>query len=253
MSISFFCGPTSRLETWATLLCRLYCLSEDKSVGILYAHFSHRPSLVEATHPRDQHDWTATVHHQCLHVASEHISAVPSACSSCKSIILVTRLTHWHLQRNEPIWRLNKTDSLKKEKPSMSKEMRTVDGCRSRQLRAQPLMAVIFHFLPSCVCIRLDQVAKLLDASAEWRVFCAFQDGKVRQGYGQERDVEVSVQERDRRVKHEKGEGEIEINDTQATKHLFHEHEPCVYVHAHENVRMCAGKLCNRKKCACNK
>ena len=32
-------------------------------------------------------------------------------------------------------------------------------------------------------------------------------------------------------------------------KHHFREHEPCVYVHAHENVRMCADKLCNRKMC----
>ena len=114
MSIPFFSGPASRLETWATLLCRLCCLYEDKSVGILSVHFSQRPSLVEATHPRDQRDWAATALQQCLHVASEHISAVPSTCSSCRSVLSATRLTHWHLHCNEPIWRLNKTDSLKK-------------------------------------------------------------------------------------------------------------------------------------------
>ena len=60
MSIPFFCGPTSRLETWATLLCRLCCLHEDKFFGILSVHFSQWPSLVKATHPHDQHDWAAT-------------------------------------------------------------------------------------------------------------------------------------------------------------------------------------------------
>ena len=50
MSIPFFCGPASRLETWATLLCRLCCLHEDKFVGILSVHFNQRPSLVKATH-----------------------------------------------------------------------------------------------------------------------------------------------------------------------------------------------------------
>ena len=123
MSIPFFCGPTSRLETWATLLCRLCCLHEDKFFEILSVHFSQRPSLVKATHPHDQHDWTATALHRCLHVASENISSVPLACNSCRSIILATRLTHWHLQCNEPIWRLKKTDSLKKDESSMSKEM----------------------------------------------------------------------------------------------------------------------------------
>ena len=35
-------------------------------------------------------------------------------------------------------------------------------------------------------------------------------------------------------------------------KHIFTD-TPCVYAHTHEDVRMCADKLCNRKKCACNK
>ena len=46
-----------------------------------------------------------------------------------------------------------------------------------------------------CVCIWLGQVAKLLDASAELRVSIASRTGRVRQESGQERDVEVSVQE----------------------------------------------------------
>ena len=46
-----------------------------------------------------------------------------------------------------------------------------------------------------CVCIWLGQVAKLLDASAELRVSIASRTGRGRQESGQERDVEVSVQE----------------------------------------------------------
>ena len=46
--------------------------------------------------------------------------------------------------------------------------------------------------------------------------------------------------------KHEKGEDEMERCDTCA-KNLFHELEPCVYVQTHEDVRMCADRLCNRK------
>ena len=46
-----------------------------------------------------------------------------------------------------------------------------------------------------CVCIWLGQVAKLLDASTELRVSIASRTGRVRQEGGQERDVEVSVQE----------------------------------------------------------
>ena len=114
MSIPFFSGPASRLETWATLLCRLCCLHEDKFFGILSVPFSQWPSLVKATHPRDQHDWTATILQQCLRVASENISSFPLPCNSCRSVLSATRLTHWHLHWNEPIWRLNKTDSLKK-------------------------------------------------------------------------------------------------------------------------------------------
>ena len=46
-----------------------------------------------------------------------------------------------------------------------------------------------------------------------------------RQGCGEERDVEVDVQEQQRRVKHEKGEGDMERNDTYANtfyRHLSH-------------------------------
>ena len=70
---------------------------------VLSEHFSQQPSLVKATHPRDQLDWTATVLHQCLLVTSEHTSSVPSACSSRRSFISVTRLTQWHLLCSEPM------------------------------------------------------------------------------------------------------------------------------------------------------
>ena len=49
-----------------------------------------------------------------------------------------------------------------------------------------------------------------------------------------------------RQVSHEKGEGEMGSNDTYANTFL-QTLEPCVYVHTHEDVRMCADKLCNRK------
>ena len=69
-----------------------------------------------------------------------------------------------------------------------------------------------------------------------------FQDGKVRQEDGQERDVgiglEVTVKEQQGRVKHEKGEGEVERYDTHATNTFFDDLEPCAYVHTHKNVQM---------------
>ena len=150
------CVPASSLELWAILLCRLCCLFLDKFVGVLSAHFSQRPSLVRATHPRDQLDWTATVLRQCIPVTSEHTSSVPSACSNCTSILLVTRLTQWHLDCVEPRRRLTKRirqkkisrQCQKKEGPSHP----TVGGCRSRRLRAEPRFGVIFPFLPSCIC-----------------------------------------------------------------------------------------------------
>ena len=56
---------------------------------------------------------------------------------------------------------------------------------------------------PQCVCIWLGQVAKLLDASAEWRMSCAFRTGKDGKIVDWKGDVEVDVQEQQRRVKHE--------------------------------------------------
>ena len=60
--------------------------------------------------------------------------------------------------------------------------------------------------------------------------------------------LEVTVQEQQRRVKHDLGEGEMERYDTCANTFL-QTHEPRVYVHTHEDVRMCADKLCKRKMC----
>ena len=83
-----------------------------------------------------------------------------------------------------------------------------------------------FGLIP-CVCIWLGQAAKLRDACAEWRVSCAFRTGK----YGKNMwivsevivgiDLEVTVREQQRRVRHEKGEGEMENKDTHATNNLF--------------------------------
>ena len=117
ISNPFFCEPRSSLGIWATLL--------DKSVGVFSAHFSQLPSLVKATHPRDQHDWTATIVHQCLRVTSEHMSWVPSACSSCRSILVnpfgdTLDTLAPSLQWNN--FDADETDSLKKDKPSMSRD-----------------------------------------------------------------------------------------------------------------------------------
>ena len=67
-------------------------------------------------------------------------------------------------------------------------------------------------------------------------------DVKVRNGF------EVTVKEQQGWVRHETGDGEMEKYGTCA-KNLFGTLEPCVYVHTHEDVRMCADKLCNRKMC----
>ena len=43
-------------------------------------------------------------------------------------------------------------------------------------------------------------------------------------------------------VRHENGEGEMESNDMHNVNTFLDNLEPCVYVHTHEDVRMCADK-----------
>ena len=80
-----------------------------------------------------------------------------------------------------------------------------------------------------------------------------FQEGKVRQELVDvvvSSGLELTVKEQQRRrVHHEKGECEIERYDTCETNTFLVTLEPCVYVHSHEDVRMCEDKLCNRKMC----
>ena len=71
--------------------------------------------------------------------------------------------------------------------------------------------------LTVCVETGLGQIAKLLGARAELRMSCAFRTGKfgkkvvdVKVGI----DLEMTVKEQQRRVRHESGEGEMERYDT---------------------------------------
>ena len=63
--------------------------------------------------------------------------------------------------------------------------------------------------------------------------------------------LEVTVQEQQRQVKHEKGEGGIENNDSYA-KNLFWHLEPCVYVTRMRSVNVTVHAPC-AEKCACNR
>ena len=77
-------------------------------------------------------------------------------------------------------------------------------------------MAVELLGLVTCVETRLGQVAKLRSARAEVRL--THGSGEARQGsrgrQGREGGLEVTVREQQGwRVKHENGEGEMEIND----------------------------------------
>ena len=66
--------------------------------------------------------------------------------------------------------------------------------------------------------------------------------------------LEVTVREQQRRMRHEKGEGEMENKDTCANTFLG-TLEPCVYVHKHEDVlvrrKMCVRqvKVCTERIC----
>ena len=91
--------------------------------------------------------------------------------------------------------------------------------------------------LMTCVEGGLGQIAKLLVLVR--RCACPALSGQVstQRTCGQKGNVKVGVQEQQRRVKHEKGEGEIERCDTCA-KNLFGTLEPCVYVTRMRSVRM---------------
>ena len=59
--------------------------------------------------------------------------------------------------------------------------------------------------------------------------------------------LKVTVQEQQgRQVNHQNGEGEMERDDTCAME-PFQALEPCVCVHAHEDVRMCADSFVQQK------
>ena len=66
----------------------------------------------------------------------------------------------------------------------------------------------------------------------------------------------MAVREQEGRVRHEKGEGELERDDTHATNTFLHTLEPCVYVHTDEDVRSTRRQnvhvLC-AEKCACDR
>ena len=66
----------------------------------------------------------------------------------------------------------------------------------------------------------------------------------------------VAVREQERRVNHQKGEGEMERDDTHATNTFLQALEPCVYVHTDELVRSTREQnvhvLC-AEKCACDR
>ena len=88
-------------------------------------------------------------------------------------------------------------------------------------------------FSSKCVETGFGQVAKLLGARV--RVSCAFRTGKhgivseVVVGSG----LEVTVREQQGWVRHET-ERWRDGEKRHMCKHLFHELEPCVYVHTHE-------------------
>ena len=64
--------------------------------------------------------------------------------------------------------------------------------------------------------------------------------------------LEVTMQEQQRRVKHEKGEGEVENKDTHATNAFFMTLEPCVYVTRMKMCEVCIVRV-HQKKCACDR
>ena len=87
----------------------------------------------------------------------------------------------------------------------------------------------------------LGQVAKLLGARAEVRLTRAFRSGKARQGsrgrQSREGGLQVTVTEQQgRRVKHESGEGEMEMCDMRRQQTLFrHLSRACVFT----RMKMC--------------
>ena len=62
--------------------------------------------------------------------------------------------------------------------------------------------------------------------------------------------LEVTVQEQQGWLNHEKGEGEMERDDTSASTFLQTRLEQCVYVHTHEKCEVCTECVCTGKMCA---
>ena len=118
-----------------------------------------------------------------------------------------------------------------------------VDGPPMTDVTVEAALALAFTFsftLAFPVCIWFGQVAKLRDAGAEWRMSCAFRTGK----YGKIMWMSESVKSLSGVVskwpcKNSKDRWDMR---TECDKNL----EPCVCVHTHEDVRMCA------EKCACD-
>ena len=90
----------------------------------------------------------------------------------------------------------------------------------------------------------IGQVARLLGARAEVRSTRVFRSGKARRRRcGRERGVEVTVREQQRRrMKHESGEGGMDISYIHTANTLSHACTRCLYV----TQRKFAKKICVR-------
>ena len=112
---------------------------------------------------------------------------------------------------------------------------------------------ILSKFLGTCDCIWPGQVAKLLDASAEWRMSCAFKTGK----YGKNVDWKgcrsgcTGTAETDETWNREGKDGQVWYK---CNEHLLTrlELEPCVVAHAWTCANVTVHALW-AEKCACNK
>ena len=95
---------------------------------------------------------------------------------------------------------------------------------------------------------RLGQVGKHPGAREEVRLSCVLRTGTLGKdcadGKVEEDGLEVTVREQQGwRVKHENGEGEMEINDMRMQQTFFMtlslDLEPCMCVHMHEKCEVC--------------
>ena len=102
--------------------------------------------------------------------------------------------------------------------------------------------------LITCVEVALCQITKLLVLVRRCaRPALLRQESTARTCGRESRERErESYGDSTRRVRNEKGEGQMERHDTYA-KNLFGALDRCVYVHTHEDVRMCADKTVQQK------